>query len=235
MAGANTTDCFNATEYYLGTRHTVWVGQEYLTPDNPTLPTETLTTNAVAAVGTNVTITLVAATTVKYYKNQRIRFGTAGSYKVVELAADAEIGATELVAKEVKTEIASGDSAVELPLAPYFSVRATSPTVEGETLEIRNAGACDWSSKLMLKRMHNNSLSGSQTRNDPGFEILKPAACSTINQVFVRVIKADDTAWDGNFWVRSFSHPQETDTQVTVEFQLEGDADPNEDTEYAIA
>jgi predicted secreted protein len=234
MSGATTTDCLNASEYFLGTRHTVWVGAQFITPENPTLATETLTTSAVAAVGTNVSIALASATTLRYWKGQRLRFGTPGAYKVVELAANYNIGVTALVAKEVKTAIPSGNTAIEVPLLPYYSVRVTSPQVTGESKEIRNAGACDWSSKIMLKRMHTSSLSGSQTRNDPGFPILKEAACSTTKQVFVRVIKADNTAWDGNFWVTDFSHPQETDTEVSIEFSLEGDSAPDEDLEYAI-
>lgn len=235
MAGLNTTDCRGASEHYTGTPHTVWIGAEYVNPDNPVPSTETLTTSGVTAIGTNVTITLSAATTNKYYKGQRIRFGAAGSYKVVELAADADVGSTTLVAKEVLTEIPDADTAIEIPMVPYWSVRATAPTVEGETLEIRNAGACDWATKVMLKRMHTNSLSGAQVRNDPGLSLLKSAACTTINQVFIRIIKSDDTAWEGNYWVRSWNHPHETDTAVNVEFQLEGDSSPDEDTEYAVA
>lgn len=235
MPGATTTDCRQASEYFLGTTHRVWTGAEYITKLNPTLSTETLTAQSAVTVGTNKTITLTTPTVNRYWKGQRIRFGTAGAYKVVELAADYAVGVSALVAKEVLTEIAANDTAVEIPLLPYYSIRVTTPTVDGETKEIRNAGACDWSSKIMLKRMHNTSLSGSLLAEDPGYAHCKDAACSVTDRVFLRVYKADDTVWDGNFWVQSYSNPQETDTEVTVDFQLEGDGPPAEDTEYAIA
>lgn len=236
MAGSIQQDCRSATEFYTGNDHTVWVGKNFITQNNPTSPVEVITlATPVAVSDVPVDLTITSGLTSQYYKGQRIRFGTAGSYKVIELAADALVGATTLRAKKVLSAIAVADVANEIPMVPYWSVRATSPTVDGETLEIRNAGACDWSNKLMLKRMHNSSLAGAQVRNDPGLLLLKQAVCSLENLAFIRLIKTDGTAWEGNFWAQNWTHSQEVDTDVKVDFQLEGDGAPNEDLEWAVA
>ncbi len=235
MPGSTTTECTKATSYRTGTRHTLWLGKDKINPDFPVSSTETLTVNGAVTAGQNVTITLAAALTSKYWKNQRIRFGTAGSYQVIALAADADVGATELVAKDLKLDLADAIAAIEIPMIPVWSVRATAPTITGNSTEVRNAGACDWVSNLMLTRSHNMAVSGNEVLNDPGHAMLEELACSTEDQVFARLVKAYDQAWEGNFWVGNYSNPQEVDTPVTIDYQLIGDAEPRLDKEWAIA
>jgi hypothetical protein len=216
--------CFRAEDFYLGTDTTVWVGSEYLTKDAPTSATETLTISGAVSVD-DTSITVAAGITNPLYEGYPIRFANGS---VVVVSADVAAAETNIPIEAAKSAIPDTTTATIIPVVPYFSAATVDFGTDGESIEIRNLGACDWATNLMTKRTGSLSLSGSEVIDDPALALIRAASRSLTDRAYILIVDPSGLGTSGAFWVKSFSSPKEVDTDVKVSFELVLDGDPTE-------
>jgi hypothetical protein len=214
--------CLDATSYFTGTRAVILVGVAPITPAAPTIADLTITTSAAAIIG--ATTLTVSALTKKLQRGDRLKFGST----VVQLDDPAIVGATTLLIKPALSAIASGATATTQEYVPYMSAATVDFQINGEKVEMRNLGACDWASAAKTKLSATLNFDGNLVArvNDEGGALLRAAAGSTTNRHHIKLIEPDGSMLRGNFWVESLGRKIGVDAAVTQTLNLTLDGAP---------
>ena len=215
--------CKQATDYFTGSGTFVFVSPTLLTraAPNQTNITITTATPAVSIGGTTLTVT---ALTRPLKAGMRLKFGSS----VVQVDDDVAISATVIPILPALSAISIASTATIQEWVRYDSFATADLTIDGESIEIRNAGACSWRSQLKTKLMATISLDGNvqSGATDLGRAVLRQAVMSTESRVAIAILEPDGSWFQAKCQVKSLGRTMAVDAAFTQAISLEVDGEP---------
>jgi predicted secreted protein len=217
------TPCRGADAYFTGSNTILLIGAALLTREAPNQTNYTLTTATPAVSIGGTTITLSTALTHEIQRGERLRFGSS----IVQVDETAAIAATTITIKPALSAISIGATCTKQAWKLYESAASIDSSVDSESIEIRNMGACDWVSKLKTKLMATVSIDGNAVAlaADSGRALVREAANSTLKRIAFGIIKPDGSWMQGKAWIKSKADKMAVDTAYTQSVSLEVDGE----------
>jgi hypothetical protein len=202
--------------YYIGTPSQIWINPTALTPEASVLPAGTLTPSSAALI--NATTISCTALTRAISKNQTLVSQSGNKAIIVDVTAN--IGATSITVKPLKSAIATTDIFTYYPLVPYYSAAEAELKFDGDVQEWRNFGSSDFIIQARTKIKVSMTMSGNVVKGDPGMPLILRALTDPANWLQWQYILPDGVGCTFEAYVNSGGLGSKVDDPLMRSFDL---------------